>query len=364
MREKNGIRLLLCGGGTGGHLFPGIAVAEEIRNRLPQSEILFVGTGRQIEANALKNRDFKLATIRCDALKGTRSWERLLALGRLPLSLLDARKILRSFNPHLVLGVGGYVTGPVSLCARMMGIPTVIHEQNSVPGVTNRILGRVVNKVLVSLPGSERYFPPGKALLTGNPVRTELLRAAKEPRKSAEAQTLLILGGSQGAHRLNTLVLETFTQCGKELPPGLQVIHQTGAADETWVRQGYKGLGIQARVAAFFTDMAAIYQQADLVVSRAGATTLAELTVLGKVAIFVPYPFAADGHQELNARYVVEGGGARMFVEHTLTEEKLADELKTLLNNRDLLATMSANAARLGRPEATTVIVDTCLGLL
>jgi len=358
------IRLVITGGGTGGHLFPGVAVAEAILAELPGSEVLFIGTDRQVDSRVLGNRPFASTAIKCQGLKG-RSWlGRLAALWQLPWAVWRSRRILQKFRPDLVLGVGGYVTGPVVVAAWLAGIPTCIHEQNSVPGLANRWLGKIVRRIFISLPGSEKYFPAGRTSLTGNPVRSEILKAARAKRDEAdEGFTLLVLGGSQGAHRLNQLVLEGLNIRKGELPPGFRVIHQTGRQDETMVREGYQTHGIPARVSAFFDDMAALYSQADLLVSRAGATSLAELCVMGRPTILLPYPYAADNHQEFNARQVVARGGALLFKEADLTAEKLGREIVGLVGDGARLRRMGLHAREAAFPEATANIVRECLAL-
>lgn len=359
-------RILIAGGGTGGHLFPGIAMAEAIVNRFPDSKIMFIGTGRQIDAMALRHRSFATATIACQGLKGKGLLSQLDTLVRLPASLLAAARIIRRFKPELVFGVGGYVTGPVILAARLLGIPCCIHEQNSVPGLTNRLAGRLAQRVFLSLPGSEAYFPATKSICSGNPVRQELIDAAAKERPAADGlrPTLLILGGSQGAHRVNMLILEAVERTRSILPPGLAIIHQTGADDEHQVRQQYEKLGVKARVAAFFQDMAEIYGAADLVVSRAGATTLAELMIFKKPAILIPFPYAADDHQAKNGQYLVEHGAARMLIERGLTGLELGRQIVDLLHDRDRLDKLAAAMAGLARPEATQTIVEECLKLM
>ncbi len=361
-----GIRLVITGGGTGGHLFPGVAVAEAILADRPGSEVLFIGTDRQVDNQVLGNRPFAATSIRCQGLKGRSLVGRLAALWQLPQAAWSASRIIKKFRPDLVLGVGGYVTGPVVLAARLMGIPTCIHEQNSVPGLANRWLGKIVRRIFISLPGSEKYFPVGRTRLTGNPVRAEILAAACRQSEGggANGRTLLVLGGSQGAHRLNLLVAEGL--CGRkdELPPGFLVIHQTGRQDEEMVRGLYSQGGINAQVSGFITDMAGTYSQADLMVSRAGATSLAELCVMGLPAILVPYPYAADNHQEFNARMVADHGGALLFKESELTAAKLAEAIIALLGDRSRLRVMAEKSRAVGRPEATDNIVRECLALI
>lgn len=358
------MRVILTGGGTGGHLFPGIAVADEIVRRYPQAEVLFIGTGRQLDLTALAQRNFQTAAIRCQGLKGM-SWRRQLAtLGQLPWSVVEAFGLIRRFQPDLVFGVGGYVTGPVVVAAKLLGIKACIHEQNSVPGLANRWLAKIVDHVFLSIPGSESYFPAGKWTLSGNPVRRELLALAATARSEREenhAPLLLVLGGSQGAHRLNRLVTAAVVEHGKQLPAGLRVIHQTGIKDEEWVRQAYRQAGVAAEVAAFFHDMKAVYSQADLVVSRAGATTLAELAVLAKPAILVPFPYAADDHQSKNAQFLVAAKAARMFAEADLQAATLADAMTELLTDSALRQAMGQAAGLQARPRAVETIVDRCL---
>jgi len=326
---------------------------------------MFVGTDRYMDAQALAQRPFAKATIICQPLKGKSILARLKAVVQLPVSLLQAAKVIRRFKPALVVGVGGYVTGPVVLAARLMGVPTCIHEQNSIPGLANRKLGRFVDRVFLSIPGSERFFPEGKTVLTGNPVRAEILasggRAEAAVKKSGI--TLLVLGGSQGAHKLNELVVAAVTE-QEDLPAGFRVIHQTGRQDEQWVRERYDSKGIAATVGAFFDNMPTIYQEADLVVSRAGATTLAELTALGKPSILVPFPFAADGHQEKNGQFLVEGGAAKMFREQELEAAGLGKEIFALLRDREKLQQMAERAGKLAKRDATERIVDSCLSLM
>jgi UDP-N-acetylglucosamine--N-acetylmuramyl-(pentapeptide) pyrophosphoryl-undecaprenol N-acetylglucosamine transferase len=356
------MRMIVTGGGTGGHLFPGIAVAEEMRRRFPQARILFVSTDRAMDNTMLAERSFEKKALACLPLKGKSFWGMFKSAGRLPLSLWQALRILRDFKPQLVLGVGGYVTGPVVLAARILGVKTCIHEQNSVPGMANRMLGKIVDQVYISIPGSEDFFPAGKAVLTGNPVRAEILQAAGREKAQGAGKTVLVLGGSQGAHRVNGLMLEAFAD--NVSGNTVQIRHQTGSSDEEWVRRGYSEAGAAARVSSFISDMAAAYQEADLVVSRAGATTLAELAVLGKPAILIPYPHAADDHQSTNAAFLARGGAALMFQEQELDGPKLREEILGLLNDAPRLQDMAARMKQYARPEATPVIVEKSMQLL
>ncbi len=356
--------MMVSGGGTGGHLFPGIAVAEAVLRRRPGSEVLFVGTARATDARVLAGRAFKTTTIRSRGLKGKGLLGSLRSLVQLPFSLLEAAAKIAEFRPSVVLGVGGYVTGPVLLAARLKGISTCIHEQNSVPGLANRALGRLVDRVFLSIPGSQEFFPARKCVMTGNPVREELLCLAGEKAGADDKQlTLAVLGGSLGARRVNSLVTEGLTAVKTRLPEGFRVIHQTGANDEQMVAGTYERAGINARVAAFFTDMKEVYQEADLLVSRAGATSLAEMTVLAKPMILIPYPYAADNHQEKNGEYLVRAGAARMLIERETSPGKLAENIVELLSDQRKREEMARAAASLARPGATERIVDECLCL-
>ena len=353
------IRLMVTGGGTGGHLFPGIAAAEAMCRRLPGSEVMFVGTHRKMDKTSLSNYGYKVRSIHSHGIKGKSIGQLLKALAVLPVSMAESMYHILSYRPHLVVGVGGYVTGPVIAAARMLGKVTVIHEQNSVPGLANRKLGGLAKRICLSLPGSEKYFDGSKVVLTGNPVRKEILELAAEEKQIGQTLTILILGGSQGAKGVNRLVVEALAQRGIEQE--VKVIHQTGAADVEMVREAYAAKGIDAEVEAFFHDMVSLYRKADLVISRAGATTLVELAVLGKPAILIPYPYAADNHQEINGQYYVEGQGAVMYREADLTGEMLAETVIELLNDRDRLQSMGERMKDLSYPAAAEKIVDVCL---
>ena len=354
--------MVVTGGGTGGHLFPGIAVAEAFLERFADSEVMFIGAGRPIDNKVLAGRKFRLASVRVRALKGKSPLSVLKTIFQLPLSLLQAMKVLKNFGPDIVLGVGGYVTGPVVLAARLLGIPTAIHEQNSVPGLANRLLGKIVDRVFLSIPGSEKYFAEPRIKLTGNPVRKEF--RPEDAQKEKAGFTLFVLGGSQGAHKINLLVTEALAAIKQELPDGFLIIHQTGTDDRQMVKDFYSKHGIQAQVKAFVDDMLACYRQADLLVSRAGATSLAEITVMHKPAILIPFPYAADDHQAGNARFLVDGGGAVMYREEKLTGGRLAEEIKKIATDADLRRRMALNAGRLARPDATENIIGECMALI
>lgn len=364
-RGQDPYRLMLTGGGTGGHLFPAVASAQEFCRRFPDTEVLFVGTRRKVERAGLAAYGYAGDSIVCYGLKGKSPVDLLKALAVLPLSLWQAALLLRRFRPHVVLGVGGYVTGPVVVMAKALGIPTLIHEQNSVPGLANRQLARFADHICLSLPDSGGAFPEKKRVFTGNPVRRNILELAALPGKAPSAvKTVLVLGGSQGAQAINRLLPEAVQALSEEVRGNLRLIHQTGSTDCAQVSERYREIGFSAEVAPFFTDMAAVYARADLLVSRAGATTLAELAVLGKPAILIPYPQAADNHQEKNAEHYVRGGGAILLRQRDLDGIRLAGAMSDLLTDDARLSAMAESMRRLGLPEAAEKIVACCLELI
>ena len=356
------MRLIVAGGGTGGHLFPGIAVATAMRERIAATKVLFIGTSRLLDQQALAGLGFELAALECGGVKGLGLGGRLRSLFLMPGAVFEALRMLRRFKPDLVFGVGGYVTGPVLLAARILRVPIAIHEQNSVPGMANRLAGKLADRVFISLPCLPS-FPPKKTKQTGNPLRREILEAAARVKQTTDQPTVLVLGGSQGAHRVNVLMLEAVEILREQHQP-FRLIHQTGTADQEQLTNGYKQLGIDAEVTAFIRNMAEVYCRADLVVSRAGATTLAELAVMGLPALLIPYPHAADGHQVTNGEYYEKRNGCRLLCEAGLTGEILARTISECLQNREELHTMAANMKTMAMPDATNRIVDECLRLV
>lgn len=357
------MRMLIAGGGTGGHLYPGVALAEEVTTRQTGNEVLFVGTERGIEARVIPGLGYPIEFIDVAGVKGRGLGGALRSLFRVPRSMFQSLRIIRRFAPDVAVGVGGYASGPVILTARLLGIPTAVLEQNTVPGLTNRILGKLVSRVFVTFEESEAYFKKKRVMMLGNPIRRQLLDNFLQSKQPNERFTVLVLGGSQGAHALNLRMVEAAGHLG-DLEEKLRIVHQTGAADLELVRRGYAEIGFEAEVLPFIEDMSDAYRRADLVVCRAGATTIAELLVSKKPAILVPYPFATDNHQELNARSVVRAGAAVMMVERQLDGVMLAEKIRELRGDPDRLARMEQAASRAGRPEAAREIVDVCAELL
>jgi UDP-N-acetylglucosamine--N-acetylmuramyl-(pentapeptide) pyrophosphoryl-undecaprenol N-acetylglucosamine transferase len=352
------VRVIIAGGGTGGHLFPGLAVAQEFKKRDAMTEILFVGTAQGIETRAVPAAGFPLELIPVRGLKGRGVRGLLQGLYGIPASFLRSLKILRRFRPDCVLGVGGYASGPLLLAAKTRGIRSAVMEQNLRPGLTNQMLGKIADRVFTAYEGSAKFFPRGRVVETGNPVRWRKLPVVATDEKF----TLFIFGGSQGARRVNQATVEMLKQL-RDMQSSLKVVHQTGALDFEAVRAAYGDLPFEAEVVPFIDRMDLVYARADLVVCRAGAATIAELTVFGKPAVLIPYPYAAYDHQRLNAEALVERGAAEMILDRELDGEKLAARVQALYADRARLAAMAEAAKRLGRPEAAERIVDECYAL-
>jgi UDP-N-acetylglucosamine--N-acetylmuramyl-(pentapeptide) pyrophosphoryl-undecaprenol N-acetylglucosamine transferase len=357
------VKILIAGGGTGGHLFPGVAIAEEFRRRNQTNNVLFIGTKRGLEARVLPQLGFDLETLEVEGIKGRGMARSLAALLKIPRSLIQSRRIIRGFGPDIVIGVGGYASGPAVLAARFMGVPTAIAEQNAIPGETNKILGRFADRIFVSFPETTRWFRPGRVRVTGNPIRASIAGAAKRERRPGEPFTMLIFGGSQGAHRINLSVLEALPRLA-DMKGKIRIIHQTGKDDLEMVKKGYSDRAVEADVLPFITDMASAYGKADLLVCRAGATSIAEITASGKAALFIPFPFAVNDHQTKNAELLVNRGAAEMIPERDLSGESLSGIIRRLAGQPGKIEEMERNAASLGNARAAADIVDECMALL
>lgn len=359
--------VVIAGGGTGGHLFPGIAIAQAFCARNPETRILFVGSGRPLELKAVPAAGFTHQTIQVEGLKGRSRLHQVVALSKLPGAVYRSLKILNRFGADIIVGVGGYAAGPVVLAARLAGLTCVLQEQNLFPGITNRVLARFAREIYVSFPETRGHLKTDQVRVTGNPVRQELLRVAEPETPSNSEQekpfTVLILGGSQGAHALNMAMIDALPLVMTDTE-ALRFIHQTGSDDELTVRKAYEAHRSDGEVAPFFHDMAKRYKAADLVICRAGATTVAELTALGKAAVFVPYPYAADDHQTLNARALEERGAAKMICQEDLSGRGLAHTIIDFANRPETLRRMAAEAKKIGRPHAAREIVNNCYRLL
>jgi UDP-N-acetylglucosamine--N-acetylmuramyl-(pentapeptide) pyrophosphoryl-undecaprenol N-acetylglucosamine transferase len=362
--------IVIAGGGTGGHLFPGLAVADELRDR--GARVTFVGTARGIEARAVPRAGYALELIDVGGLKRMGTMGTIRNVLRLPGAAANTLRLLRRLRPQVVVGVGGYASGPVVMLAALLRLPTAVLEQNSVPGVTNRLLGRVVRRVFTAFPTAASFFPGDKVRLLGNPIRRTLLvhqtpAQPVDPADGAARARVLVLGGSQGAHAVNDLLLKGL----EGLPPperaGLPLFHhQTGAADAEPIMKRYRALGLSeaaARVEPFIEDMAAAYAGCDLVVGRAGATTLAEVTAIGRPAVLVPLPTAADDHQTKNAEWLMQEGAALVLSQRNTSPAALVGAVLDLCRDRAKLSSMASASRRLGRPDAARVVADALLDL-
>jgi UDP-N-acetylglucosamine--N-acetylmuramyl-(pentapeptide) pyrophosphoryl-undecaprenol N-acetylglucosamine transferase len=357
------VNVIIAGGGTGGHLFPGVAIAEEFLQRNQDHRILFVGTHRGIEERVLGPLGFSLQTIDVEGIKGKGWMKALRVVIHLPISLIQSFRIIRGFSPELVIGVGGYASGPVVFAACLLGIRTAIAEQNALPGLTNRILGRMVDCIFVSFAQTGQWFNARKVMVSGNPIRREFAAAVKQSKASGRPFTLLVFGGSQGAHALNRVMLEALDDLGP-LKRHLRILHQTGSKDRDAVAAAYQRMDATAEVLPFIMDMAAAYQTADLLVCRAGATSIAEITAAGKAAILIPFPAAVEDHQTKNAEVLVQAGAAEMIPERELNGARLAAAIKRYYEHPEVIREMETRSAGLGNTRAAADIVDRCLDLL
>ena len=355
------MRAIIAAGGTGGHIFPGVAIAKEFRRREPDAAILFVGTARGLESKIVPREGFDLELIEVGALKGVPIKQRLKSLFGLPGSFLAARRILRRFRPEVVIGVGGYSSGPTLLMAALSGIPTMVVEPNAMPGFTNRVLALFVDAAALTFEESLEYFR-GRGRVTGNPVRGDFAALKKKAR--SERLHVLLFGGSQGARAINSAMVGALPLLAAR-KDRLEITHQTGEGNFEEVRRGYVDAGFEsADIRPFISDMATRFEQADVLVCRSGATTVAEVGAAGKAAIFVPFPFATDDHQLKNAEAIASYGAGRVIVQRDLTPERLAQELIWFLEHPAEIDRMEKASRELGRPDAAGRCVDLAMSLV
>ena len=354
------MRVLIAGGGTGGHLYPGIALARELQRRDPSTHVSFVGTAQGIEARVVPREKFQLDLIRVAGLKGKGRVERLKGFLLLPIAAIDAWRVVSRQRPDVVVGVGGFASGPVLAVAALRGYPTMLLEQNALPGITNRLLARIVRAAAVNFEAAMAYFPR-TGFVAGNPVRPEFFPAQNEEANDRfsqprDAARVLIFGGSQGAHAINVAMVEA--------APGLAasgvrmaITHQTGERDLDLVRNAYQRAGVQARVEAFIFEIDREMKAADAVICRAGATTLAELAASATPAILVPLPGSTDDHQRKNAEVFAKTGAA-VVIEDCDLKTALPEALRALVADPERRRRMSAAARSLARPDAAERIAD------
>ncbi len=349
------MKVLIAAGGTGGHIYPGIAVAKEILRRDEKSSVLFVGTERGLEARIVPENGFDVSFIESKGLKSVGLIGKLTGFAILPKSFLQARRILREFKPDVVVGAGGYVTGPVLMMASFLKIPTLAMDSNALPGFTNRQLARFVTKAALTFEEALPYFG-NKGIVTGNPVRKEFFEI--EPKERGEKINLLLFGGSQGARAINLAMIEALKFLSNKKGK-LSITHQTGKLDFETVKKGYaENDWSEADIREYISDMVSEFEKTDLIISRAGATTCAEVAAAGKVAIMIPLPTAADDHQRKNAEALEKGGAAKMILQKDLTGESLAEVIKEFINSPEKISEMEKNAKKMAKEDAASATVD------
>ncbi len=349
------MKVLIAAGGTGGHIYPGISVANEITKRDADSEVLFVGTAKGLEKRIVPESGYQLSLINSAGLKNVGIVGKLRGLSVLPKSFIEARKIIRQFRPHVVVGAGGYVSGPVLLMAAIMGVPTLVMDSNALPGFTNRQLARFVDRAALSFEEAMPFFGK-KGIVTGNPVRSEFFDIPAKQR--SESFHILIFGGSQGARAINNALIEGLGQF-QGTARKITITHQTGEADFEAVKLAYGASKYRdADVRPFISDIFVEFGKADLIICRAGATTCAEVAAAGKAAIMIPFPLAADDHQRKNAEAFERAGAAKMILQSDLTGKVLSDTIEVLIGSAATITEMEAAARKLGRPDAAAATVD------
>lgn len=354
------MNILIAGGGTGGHLFPGMAIAGELMRKDPANRIVFIGTKQGIEYRILPKSGYPLWTITVKGFKGKGLLNKIKALLCIPLSFAQSVYYIRKNQTDIILGLGGYISFPAIIAGKVMGIPAVIHEQNSYPGLSNRLLGKIADRIFISSRESASYFSRKKTVFTGLPIRPEFIKSS--PVQKNRQFTILVIGGSQGSRQINQAVMEALPKLAP-MKERICFIHQSGESDRKTLLAHYRQNSIPAEVYGFIDDMYNCYRKADLVISRAGASALAEIALCGKASILIPYPYAANNHQEINARDFVEEGAAVMIPARRLDGDKLASVIINLENRPEQISRMAEQARSLSKPKAAERIADECYKL-
>ncbi len=355
------MNIIITGGGTGGHLFPGIAIAEAFMERDTANSITFIGSAKGIEARVLPRMNLPLLTVPVSGFAGKGFIDKCRSACCVPAAILKAIGYIKKCRADLVVGLGGYIAFPGVAAGKIMGVPTVIHEQNSVPGLSNRLLGRLSDRVFISYKTSGAFFNAKKICHSGMPVRREFSAVEAGPRSGRFS--VCILGGSQGARHINHALRDALPFLG-DIKASVEFMHQSGPADAEMLRRSYEEAEAAAVVEPFVDDIAAWLRRADMVISRAGASAIAEIAASGCPAVLIPYPYAAGNHQEKNAAEFAAGGAALMLRSSELNGRALADCIKNLAQNRQRLQEMRTRALSLSRPEAAQHIVNECYELV
>jgi UDP-N-acetylglucosamine--N-acetylmuramyl-(pentapeptide) pyrophosphoryl-undecaprenol N-acetylglucosamine transferase len=357
-------KVVIAGGGTGGHLYPGIALAKALMRKDMEIKVSFVGTQKGIEAKVLPREGFELKTILSAGLLGKKYLSRWISWIKLPIGTAQSMCFLINKRPSLVVGVGGYASGPLVLSAWLLRVPILIHEQNSFPGITNKWLGKIADKVAVSFKESAEFFPRDKVEVTGNMIREEFCQPREEFAKAPQGLfRFLVLGGSQGAHSINISMVEALKSLVSK-KGNIYITHQTGEKDYEMVKREYENSGLSHDVRPFIDDMAEQYRKASLVICRAGATTLAEVTACGKVSVLIPYPHAAHNHQENNARVLDAANAGELVLDKELSGERIAQSIISAMEDPQRIQKMEDNSYQLGKRDATEKVRAICMDLL
>ena len=367
------MKIIVSGGGTGGHIYPAITIINAIKRKRPDAEFLYVGTNGGLEADIVPKEGLPFVGLELEGFERRPTPKNLLRALKASVGVVKAAAIVRRFRPDLVIGTGGYVAGPILLAASMLRVPTLVQEQNVVAGITNKILSRFVTKIAVGTKAASANFPAAKTVFTGNPIRREVMTANREDALkefafTADKKIVLISGGSRGARSINRAMVGVLTEAAAN--DNVQWLLVTGKNEynDTVNRLTGNGLNLDEithiKVRPYLYNMPQAMAMADLAVFRAGATGLAELTARGIPAILIPYPYAAENHQEFNARELEDAGAAKVILNKDLTDRALANTINELLSNPEALATMSERSKSMGRPDAADVIADLLLSLV
>ena len=366
------MRIIVSGGGTGGHIYPAITLINNIKKLVPSAQFLYVGTKKGLEADIVPREKLPFATLDISGFERHLTMKNFAVLGKALAGVVKATKIVKDFKPDIAIGTGGYVCGPILMASSLMGIPTLIQEQNAIPGVTNKILAKFVDKVAVGYERAVDYFPAKKVVFTGNPIRDDVLSCTREQglmefSLATDKKTILVSGGSRGAHSINKAMLEVHKYFANNYR--IQIMHVTGKNEYDFVINGLKDIGINVdktdniSVYPYLYDMPKALAAADIAVFRAGATSLAELTARGVPSVLIPYPFAAENHQEFNARELEKNGASKVILNKELTSEKLIKVLEEILSSESNLQKMTEASRNMGKPSAASAIAKIAVDL-
>lgn len=366
------MRIIVSGGGTGGHIYPAITLINNIKKLVPDAQFLYVGTKKGLEADIIPREQIPFATLEISGFERHLTAKNFVVLGKALGSLVKARSIVKKFKPDVAIGTGGYVCGPILMAAALMGVPSLIQEQNAIPGVTNKILAKFVNKIAVGYERAAKYFPAEKTVFTGNPIRDDILLSTRDEGLMEFSldpfkKTILVSGGSRGAHSINKAMLKVHKHFANNYR--VQIMHVTGKTEYDFVKNGLEEIGLDLQKAdnlavyPYLYDMPKALAAADIAVFRSGATSLAELTARGVPSVLIPYPFAAENHQEFNARELEKNGASRVILNRDLTGDILIEMLEQMMSSENTLQEMAQASRAMGKPNAAQTIAEMIVAL-